>query len=180
MPGSRRLWWDRTTSCTWCGRARSRPRSGTPSAAWYAPILRLNCVDRESWTAADGRTRGAERVDPGDSEAQLGDAAGGLDGSLWVAFTRSVPVGPDATYRFRESGQDFTYSIPGPKATEVWLAHCAAGSWTRKPITRPGPFAVPVLDLDRSGTLHAAFRGGWFLMYLPNPRGLPFASAPAT
>src|SRR4029453_6928914 len=63
-------------------------QSSKPAAIWHTQcrLVRTDPAAQlrrpESWTAADGRTRGAERVDPGDSEAQLGDAAGGLDGSL--------------------------------------------------------------------------------------------------
>jgi hypothetical protein len=144
-------------------------QTSAPAAVWHAQCrltgggeAASRVARAESWTAP-------ERIDAGDGDAQLGDAAAGADGSLWVAYTRAAPAAEGGTYRLRESGAEFTYSIPNAKATEVWLARSSGGSWSRKPLTEVGPFGLPVLDLDRSGTLHVAFKGGWFLLYRQLP-----------
>jgi hypothetical protein len=123
-----------------------------------------------SWTRADGRTRGSERLDAGPRSAELGDVVVDRAGRLWVIYSQLVSIAPTASYRFLDGREEYNYKLGGSDGYEIWAATPAGGAWKRSRLTAPGPYRFPVLDLDATGTLHLLFgQKTWFLFYLQLP-----------
>jgi hypothetical protein len=150
-------------------------QSAEPAGIWYSRCMvgGSDVAERirheENWTRADGRSRGAERVDDPQTSSRLGDVVLDGEGRLWVGYSRSVKVPGGHAYRFRSDGTVATNICP-TDAGEIWLASPdPAAGWKRRRLTEPGPYHSPVMDLDASGSLHLVFGFDVYLHYLRLP-----------
>ncbi len=149
-------------------------QSSNPQGIWYSRCS-VQGEAAEKIREGGNWTR-PQRVDDSAQDPQLGDLTVDDEGRLWVSYSQSTEAAGLDHYYLQAGGERHSHRLRRRPADQVWVATQSEGAWKRKPLTVPGDFRSPVMDLDPTGALHLVFfrDNSWFLFYLQIP---DFASA---